>query len=342
MNEAIKIVKAKLNEALDKNDAKAVREACIVLQAMERQAGLGKDLTSVLVGILLGTGAMFGLSNLPSSSSTQDGEVVTEEVVNTDETTDGITADYLRMYSEGSDEYNAIEFLTELMQNIRTDTVINEALESLITEDEVSVRNIPEYIWEKIHDRISNFYNEIGTEDQNVKAEIDRAINIAYEECIPELKLKGFDTPEEKLFAIVANDYVNGSKVAGNVSVKSGLAQVVMNDILENIKNNPYFQNIDLDLFFNEGQFDNNVKHLFYELPKIIELDKNYKDLEGTDKEEFDILVQRNFEKALQNLQNETGSIKIAKNIVYRASDKLAAKLFIIAIVGNYSFTGNN
>ena len=35
MNEAIKIVKAKLNEALDKNDAKAVREACIVLQAME-------------------------------------------------------------------------------------------------------------------------------------------------------------------------------------------------------------------------------------------------------------------------------------------------------------------
>lgn len=35
MNEAIKIVKAKLNEALDKNDAKAVREACIVLKAME-------------------------------------------------------------------------------------------------------------------------------------------------------------------------------------------------------------------------------------------------------------------------------------------------------------------
>lgn len=34
MNEAIKIVKAKLNEALDKNDSKAVREACIVLQAM--------------------------------------------------------------------------------------------------------------------------------------------------------------------------------------------------------------------------------------------------------------------------------------------------------------------
>lgn len=38
MNEAIKIVKAKLNEALDKNDSKAVREACIVLQAMERKA----------------------------------------------------------------------------------------------------------------------------------------------------------------------------------------------------------------------------------------------------------------------------------------------------------------
>lgn len=35
MNEAIKIVKAKLNEALDKNDARAVREACIVLKAME-------------------------------------------------------------------------------------------------------------------------------------------------------------------------------------------------------------------------------------------------------------------------------------------------------------------
>lgn len=35
MNEAIKIVKAKLNEALDKNDAKVVREACIVLKAME-------------------------------------------------------------------------------------------------------------------------------------------------------------------------------------------------------------------------------------------------------------------------------------------------------------------
>lgn len=34
MNEAIKIVKAKLNEALNKNDSKAVREACIVLQAM--------------------------------------------------------------------------------------------------------------------------------------------------------------------------------------------------------------------------------------------------------------------------------------------------------------------
>lgn len=38
MNEAIKIVKAKLNEALNKNDSKAVREACIVLQAMERKA----------------------------------------------------------------------------------------------------------------------------------------------------------------------------------------------------------------------------------------------------------------------------------------------------------------
>ena len=35
MNEAIRIVKAKLNEALDKNDAKAVRETCIVLKAME-------------------------------------------------------------------------------------------------------------------------------------------------------------------------------------------------------------------------------------------------------------------------------------------------------------------
>lgn len=38
MNEAIRVVKAKLNEALDKNDAKAVREACIVLKAMERKA----------------------------------------------------------------------------------------------------------------------------------------------------------------------------------------------------------------------------------------------------------------------------------------------------------------
>lgn len=36
MNEAIKIVKAKLNEALDKNDSKAVREACIVLKAMDK------------------------------------------------------------------------------------------------------------------------------------------------------------------------------------------------------------------------------------------------------------------------------------------------------------------
>ena len=33
--EAIKIVKAQLNDALDRNDSKAVREACIVLQAME-------------------------------------------------------------------------------------------------------------------------------------------------------------------------------------------------------------------------------------------------------------------------------------------------------------------
>lgn len=33
--EAIKIVKAKLNEALNKNDSVAVREACIVLKAME-------------------------------------------------------------------------------------------------------------------------------------------------------------------------------------------------------------------------------------------------------------------------------------------------------------------
>lgn len=32
--EAIKIVEAKLKEALDRNDSKAVREACIVLQAM--------------------------------------------------------------------------------------------------------------------------------------------------------------------------------------------------------------------------------------------------------------------------------------------------------------------
>lgn len=32
--EAIKIVKAQLNNALDRNDSKAVREACIVLQAM--------------------------------------------------------------------------------------------------------------------------------------------------------------------------------------------------------------------------------------------------------------------------------------------------------------------
>lgn len=32
--EAIKIVKAQLTNALDKNDSKAVREACIVLQAM--------------------------------------------------------------------------------------------------------------------------------------------------------------------------------------------------------------------------------------------------------------------------------------------------------------------
>lgn len=32
--EAQKIVEAKLNEALNKNDSKAVREACIVLQAM--------------------------------------------------------------------------------------------------------------------------------------------------------------------------------------------------------------------------------------------------------------------------------------------------------------------
>ena len=37
MNEAIKVVKAKLNEALDKNDAQAVREACIVLKAMEEE-----------------------------------------------------------------------------------------------------------------------------------------------------------------------------------------------------------------------------------------------------------------------------------------------------------------
>lgn len=35
MNEAIKIVKAKLNKALDRNDAKAVREACLELKAME-------------------------------------------------------------------------------------------------------------------------------------------------------------------------------------------------------------------------------------------------------------------------------------------------------------------
>ena len=35
MSEAIKIVKAKLNDALNRNDGKAVREACIVLKAME-------------------------------------------------------------------------------------------------------------------------------------------------------------------------------------------------------------------------------------------------------------------------------------------------------------------
>ena len=35
MSEAIKIVKAKLNEALNRNDGKAVREACLVLKAME-------------------------------------------------------------------------------------------------------------------------------------------------------------------------------------------------------------------------------------------------------------------------------------------------------------------
>lgn len=38
MSEAIKIVKAKLNEALNKNDAQAVREACLVLKAMEEES----------------------------------------------------------------------------------------------------------------------------------------------------------------------------------------------------------------------------------------------------------------------------------------------------------------
>lgn len=35
IREARKIVEAKLNEALDKNDSKSIREACIVLKAMD-------------------------------------------------------------------------------------------------------------------------------------------------------------------------------------------------------------------------------------------------------------------------------------------------------------------
>lgn len=38
IREARKIAEAKLNEALNKNDSKSVREACIVLKALERKA----------------------------------------------------------------------------------------------------------------------------------------------------------------------------------------------------------------------------------------------------------------------------------------------------------------
>ena len=47
MQEALKIVKAKLNEALDKNDSKAIREACIVLKAYENVDWVHKYLNHV-------------------------------------------------------------------------------------------------------------------------------------------------------------------------------------------------------------------------------------------------------------------------------------------------------
>lgn len=47
MQEALKIVKARLNEALDKNDSKAIREACIVLKAYENVDWFHKYLNPV-------------------------------------------------------------------------------------------------------------------------------------------------------------------------------------------------------------------------------------------------------------------------------------------------------